>query len=69
MPRVERMASADFAKLLRQCATHIEENDSAGGFLEWEWSDEPDHFDVRGFVRYGNSVGQGFARVIGGTDA
>jgi hypothetical protein len=50
--------------VLRDMADAIEQDDSAGGFVEYEWSDEPDKMDVRARYRIGNASGQGGMRIL-----
>lgn len=49
---------------LRDVLATVEADDSAGGFIEYEWSDEPGKFDVRARYRIGNSMGQGGMRIL-----
>lgn len=53
-----------FVGLLKWLAEHVEARDSAGGFLEFEWSDTPGIYNVRAGLRFGNSEGQGSMRLI-----
>lgn len=49
---------------LRNVAAHVEADDSAGGFVEYEWSETPGKYDVRASYRVGNLLGQGGLRIL-----
>jgi len=55
---------ATLVATLRDILAFVEADDSAGGFVEYEWSDEPGKFDVRAHYRIGNSAGQGGMRIL-----
>jgi hypothetical protein len=42
----------------------IEMDDSAGGFIQYEWADEPGKFEVVARYRVGNAMGQGGIRIL-----
>ena len=50
--------------LLRDVADMVSEDDSAEGFIQYGWSEIPGIYDVSGFVRTGNSMGQGGSIII-----
>lgn len=59
------ISRAALVSTLRDMADAVEQNDSAGGFVEYEWSDEPDRMDVRAHYRIGNAEGgQGGMRIV-----
>lgn len=39
-------------------------DDSAGGFIQYEWADEPGKFEVIARYRIGNAMGQGGMRIL-----
>lgn len=49
---------------LRWMASLIERDDSADGTLTYSWSPTPGVYEVEGVIRYGNSEGQGFVRML-----
>lgn len=54
----------DFVALLHWLTERVEARDSAGGYLEFEWSETPGVYNIRAGLRYGNSMGQGGMRLI-----
>lgn len=58
---VEKTALVD---TLRDMLAVIEEDDSAGGFIEYVWADEPGKFEVTARYRIGNAMGQGGIRIL-----
>ena len=50
--------------ILEDLRNWISEDDSMEGHLSYEWSEEPGKYNVAGFLRFGNSMGQGSARVL-----
>lgn len=55
---------AHLLSLLDQLRKLVENDDSMEGALMYAWSDEPSRYDVGGFIRTGNLLGQGGALVL-----
>lgn len=64
-----KLMTDELEATLQWLAAVIVGRDSAGGWIQYEWSDTPGVYDVRGAVRYGNSMGQGSMRLFRGNDA
>jgi len=72
LPNPERaitLSKEDFLAVLDDLRAWIAMDDSMEGSLAYEWASEPDTYRVQGFVRFGNSDGQGGARVLQSIDA
>jgi hypothetical protein len=64
-PKIKLMTAKKLAELLRYMAQVIEEEDSFGGFLEYEASlRHAKKFRVKARFRTGNSMGQGSMIII-----
>jgi hypothetical protein len=64
MPGPIKLTTEELAATLRWMATLIDGDDSAGGSLQYEWSEQPGVYNVEGAIRYGNSMGQGSIRLF-----
>lgn len=64
IPGSRQMPRDEFVRALKWLAEVVERDDSAGGFLEYEWSENPGVYNVRAGFRFGNSEGQGSMRLI-----
>lgn len=53
------MTKNDFIIFLKETLTAVEKDDSAEGFIRYEWGDEKGVYNVNAFVRVENSLGQG----------
>jgi hypothetical protein len=52
--------------ILQDMISHIQQDDSFGGCVEYEAGEEDDNFGVVASYRIGNSEGQGGMRIIDG---
>lgn len=55
---------ATLVDTLRDVLAVVELDDSAGGFVQYEWGDEPGTFEVTARYRIGNAMGQGGMRIL-----
>lgn len=58
------LPEGQLVELLQWLTARVQTRDSAGGFLEFEWSETPGVYNVRAGLRFGNSEGQGSMRLI-----
>jgi hypothetical protein len=58
------VTKATLVGTLRDVLAVVEADDSAGGFVEYEWGNEPGQFEVRARYRVGNASGQGGVRML-----
>ncbi|QIG59063.1 hypothetical protein SEA_RUBYRALPH_55 [Microbacterium phage RubyRalph] len=64
IPGSKPMTHDEFVDLLKWLVGRVELDDSAGGFLEYEWSNTPGIYNVRCALRSGNSEGQGGMTIV-----
>lgn len=65
----QTLSKERFLALLDILRAAIQEDDSFGGSLEYEATDRRHVFEVRAFIRTGNSQGQGGSIVVGETES